>query len=659
MAIGPDGQSAIHHRATDPARPGQLDLGDPASYRGAELSCDLIMKGGITSGVVYPQATCRLATRYRLRRLGGASAGAIAAALGAAAEHHRQHGDPDDASSGAAGFVKLAAVPTDLGKNLGSLFQPVRSTRPALTLLMAALAPGRGVVVRAALTVVRLVQVAPVVFVVALLLTLVPSVVSGWSSRGGVTLPGWRSLLLPALVWAPSGLLLALLASALWVLLRTARGLAGNGFGLSNGHTTDGRASVPPLTDWMCATIDATAGLREGPLTFGHLWGEQATEVHRELRRRQQGRERLTSKDWRRFQPDVDLKVMTTNLTLRKPYEFPFSQQGFSYCPECWRLYFPASVLAHLERTSVAAPAETTIRSRSGEQRVSMTCPRHPTAGPVRALPDAPDLPVVVAARLSLSFPLLVSAVPLLCVDFSRAPGRRALVVTWFSDGGIASNFPIHFFNAPLPSRPTFGITLDQQHPDYPDEMVWRPQRTLSGVFPRTYPLSSVLAFVTSVVRTMQNWVDASQLTMPGYRDRVTELRTRPGEGGLNLQMDDALIRTLAERGSDAAREFEDFDFSLHRWVRYRAMMNSLSECLDSMHARWPGAPGEEGYADLVERYAGTPGTYQLDPEDAVADVEATRLLMAVAAQWEAAGYPATAPEVPQPQPRLRQMPPL
>ena len=122
---------------------------------------------------------------------------------------------------------------------------------------------------------------------------------------------------------------------------------------------------LPPLTDWMCTTIDATAGLREGPLTFGHLWGERATAVHQELRRRQQARERLTSKDWRRFQPDIDLKVMTTNLTLRKPYEFPFSQPGFYYCPECWRLYFPAPVLAHLERTSVAAPAEATIRSRS------------------------------------------------------------------------------------------------------------------------------------------------------------------------------------------------------------------------------------------------------------------------------------------------------
>jgi hypothetical protein len=42
--------------------------------------CDMVMKGGITSGVVYPTAICELATQYQFRNIGGASAGAIAAA---------------------------------------------------------------------------------------------------------------------------------------------------------------------------------------------------------------------------------------------------------------------------------------------------------------------------------------------------------------------------------------------------------------------------------------------------------------------------------------------------------------------------------------------------------------------------------------------------
>ena len=44
------------------------------------------MEGGTTSGVVYPLAICELATDFRFRNVGGASAGAIAAALTAAAE---------------------------------------------------------------------------------------------------------------------------------------------------------------------------------------------------------------------------------------------------------------------------------------------------------------------------------------------------------------------------------------------------------------------------------------------------------------------------------------------------------------------------------------------------------------------------------------------
>ena len=49
-------------------------------------SLDLTMQGGTTSGVVYPLAVCELATSFRFRNVGGASAGAIAAAITAAAE---------------------------------------------------------------------------------------------------------------------------------------------------------------------------------------------------------------------------------------------------------------------------------------------------------------------------------------------------------------------------------------------------------------------------------------------------------------------------------------------------------------------------------------------------------------------------------------------
>jgi hypothetical protein len=87
--------------------------------------------------------------------------------------------------------------------------------------------------------------------------------------------------------------------------------------------------------------------------------------------------------------------------------------------------------------------------------------------------------------------------------------------------------------------------------------------------------------------------------------------------------------------------------------------MNALSESLDIMGTRWPERVNDEGYKRLIARYARTPGDYQLAPADACADAQATEQLMSVAGQWEQAGYPATAPTVPEPKPRLRQMPPL
>ncbi len=78
-----------------------------------ELQCDIVMKGGITSGVVYPLAVCELATTYRLRSVGGASAGAIAAAAAVAAEMGRRSvlAPPvDPAATGAAAATSHPAV---------------------------------------------------------------------------------------------------------------------------------------------------------------------------------------------------------------------------------------------------------------------------------------------------------------------------------------------------------------------------------------------------------------------------------------------------------------------------------------------------------------------------------------------------------------------
>ena len=80
------------------------------SRRSAGRDCDLVMKGGITSGIVYPLAACELARQYRFRSIGGSSAGAIGAVMVAAAEKGRATG----------GYRQLAEIPTELGPDLGS-----------------------------------------------------------------------------------------------------------------------------------------------------------------------------------------------------------------------------------------------------------------------------------------------------------------------------------------------------------------------------------------------------------------------------------------------------------------------------------------------------------------------------------------------------------
>src|SRR5215210_6555584 len=94
-------------------------------------ACDLVMKGGITSGVVYPPAILKLATKYRFRNIGGTSAGAIAAAGAAAAEYGRE--------SDTSGFMVLQELQQRLSAPgfLRNLFQPSPATRPLLATILA------------------------------------------------------------------------------------------------------------------------------------------------------------------------------------------------------------------------------------------------------------------------------------------------------------------------------------------------------------------------------------------------------------------------------------------------------------------------------------------------------------------------------------------
>ena len=111
-------------------------LDQPATYplrHELTQGCDLVMKGGITSGVIYPRAVCQLAVTRRLHQVGGTSAGAIAAAAAAAAEYARDAG-AGPGGSPEVGYPRLAKLPHNLAKPTGRqtqlfhLFQPQRRT---------------------------------------------------------------------------------------------------------------------------------------------------------------------------------------------------------------------------------------------------------------------------------------------------------------------------------------------------------------------------------------------------------------------------------------------------------------------------------------------------------------------------------------------------
>lgn len=601
--------------------------------------CDVIMKGGISSGIVYPRAVCHLSDRYRFRRLGGTSAGAIAAVAAAAAEHGRDQG----------AFAKLDGLPDELGKAMADLFQPTPPTRAIFRLGLDWLEPAWGLPTKLLSTVRRLVAAAPVLFAVVLVLVLAPGVLvalvpAGVPDDGG----DWWALVLSVAIWLPVAFAAALAAAAVRMVLRTLRVLPEQGFGICDGHTRDAGAAVPPLTDWMHEQFQALAGRTpdEAPLTFGDLWGEPAVAAFQELR----GKDGVLPRQWREAAAlrHIDLEVMTTSVTLGRPYLFPFRERIFYFCAEDLKAYFPEAVVDHLVATSEEAEDQTRNDENGHPVVIAMKCPRHHLQ--VRSLPEPQDLPVLLAARISLSFPILLSALPLFCVDWARGPGKQGLIETWFSDGGISSNFPMHLFDSSLPSRPTFGFNLGPAHPDYPD-LVWAPrEQGRSGSLPRSQQIASVPNFLRAVLNAMQNWGDNTRITMPGFRDRVAIIRQKDGEGGLNLAMPPEVIKELADRGAEAAALFDDFDLDLHKWVRYRVSMAATDELLATLCTSYDG-----GFGDYLATYR--PVTTRFKP--AAGDGEATDAVIATARVLAGKNYPHTGGSVPRPIPDLRVTPRL
>jgi predicted acylesterase/phospholipase RssA len=565
--------------------------------------CDIVMKGGITSGVVYPRAITELAKRYRFRSIGGTSAGAIAAAVTAAAEHNREGG----------GFERVAQLPEQLGRRVDNrpftlqLFTPDKATRPYFEAPLGFMLHGK---VRGILGLFR------------------------WF---------WRGLMPPVLLVLAAVLVCALTGvSALWAVVATFaailfaivglvtevllafRTIGRNDFGI--GHLGP-EAGPNALTPWLHAEIQETAGRSvEGPpLTFADLWGvprlpADATALERDARK-----ELLAAFSRNPRLRAIDLQMMTTSLTHGRPVRLPVPLQrhslrleeggGLLFRPSEMKRFFPARVVEHLLDYAEPISAE--------------TAPHLPESRKDDALhhfPIGPDLPVIVATRMSLSFPILIAAISLWELDFPVDPKAPPLKRVVFSDGGVTSNFPIHFFDSSTPTRPTFGLQLtgfeagDGPVKDDPGHSVADPPSSGSGVPQLRADMHDLRGFLTAIKDAMQNWRDNTQSQLPGFRERIEQIKLDRGEGGLNLAMGEEQVKRLTKYGEIAGERLVDLfaangesateHYRGHLFARYRVTMSVIERFLGDFAYGWTnGAERAPTYQELIAEHTDS-GSY-------------------------------------------------
>lgn len=552
--------------------------------------CDIVMEGGVTSGVVYPAFVARLAKRFTLRSIGGASVGAVAAIASAAAQYKRNRVRKSGQGSDD-GFYLLAKLPRRLratvaGKTrLFSLFQPCTDLSAHFRVLAAALNAGSRP--RAAA---RVVLALPLHFAPGALLGSSAWLLGAFVSSGLVgghwplAMTGW---LAGGLWFGLSMAAAALLGAVLHAAISAWRGLRRNRCGICPGLRS-GPGQPPALTEWLHATVQEIAGLPlDQPLTFGQL---------------------------RASEPPIELALMSTGVSELRAHRLPYASAD---------LVFRASELAHLFPPEIVAWLIAHAGAARHGARTQALLQEHNRQGmDYHFMPPADDLPVLVAARMSLSFPLLLQAVPLYRIRALPLPGSGVeLLRVWFSDGGLTSNFPIHFFDAILPTRPTFGVTLQddlqedrQSRLAGPTARVTLPENNNEGITAAYVAIDDAAGvpllprFLSALLATVRGWRDEALKRTPGYRDRVVVIRHKRSEGGLNLDMKRQAIRIMSASGATAAHQLiERFldpvaarnGWVNHRWVRMRSTAAVLQDTLSPLHQAWHDARLAPSYAAL------------------------------------------------------------
>lgn len=510
-----------------------------SDYLSAERCCDLVMKGGITSGILYPPAICKIAEDFHLVGIGGTSAGAIAACTAAAAEYRRRQ------FNDGSGFDMLRQLPIELGEpgKLLGLFRPDQATRKLHKLMLEAMDLKN----------------------------------RSWFAKKRIRL------------------------KLLWTLMRRNKKLrpwVDNGFGLCSGMACGNlpdASDIAPLTEWLAETIDRIAGKDNAqPLTFGDL---RHAKIPAKLADTLVGMEKRS----------IDLRAVTTCITFGRPYELPLDEGGkiFAFDEAVWRTLFPKYVVDYLVSESHKIPSQELKRDG------------------LLPLPIGDALPVIVAARMSLSFPGLFTLIPLFAANY-EAEGNPLRQV-WFSDGGITSNLPIHRFDALFPRWPTLGINLQYadakgriERAGIDENLTYMIKRHGDGTRDLWHDFAGadtsvgkLLGFAMGIFRSAQVWHDNSYLRLPGYRDRVVEIWLHSDEGGLNLDMPKPTIDKLVARGEAAGTRLcqrfngqpaeDEVNWDGHRWTRLRSVMAGLATSLYRFKrsAQHP-MPGDATLTDLL-----------------------------------------------------------
>ena len=244
----------------------------------------------------------------------------------------------------------------------------------------------------------------------------------------------------------------ALLAAVLGAVRDIVVELPKNFFGLCSGSSNGvpNSSGVLPLTDWLDDFIQSLVGRPlDQPVTFGDLWQNGGNEDS---------------------DREIELVLTATNITRGVSHRLPFLEGGWG------QLFFKEEDLAQLFPLHIVS----WMKSHAQEPRIKAI----ELAQGYYGLPRPADLPIVFGARMSASLPLILSAVPLYAPR-ATIDGKIHLERCWFADGGITSNFPIHLFDAPVPSRPTFAINFAQSNVDTAEvDEIGDTLRRISGLEP-------------------------------------------------------------------------------------------------------------------------------------------------------------------------------